>query len=434
MSESTVAVVEEDTLSDLDEQYQSELAQDERIQSAGAKIENEITAALGADVEDVPAVRLVAGILESGVAHRATDVHFDPLDTRLQVRFRIDGLLHDVLAIPKKVQQTIIARIKVLADMDIAESRHPQDGHISVKVNDRQFDIRVASLPTSRGEKMTLRLLDSTGGVPTLDELGMDPEDRLVFEKTITRVQGMTLVTGPTGSGKTTTLYAALQRINRRSGNIVTLEDPVEYRLPGINQVQINTAIDLTFASTLRASMRQDVDTILVGEVRDLETAHIAIRAAMTGHRVFSTIHANSAPDAINTLLNMDVPGFLISSSLIAIIAQRLVRKNCEGCKEEYTPDKTLVKQLGLGNGKHTFTRSTGCATCGGTTYFGRTAVYEILTMSLSIQRAISERVSLEALVKIARKEGMRTLFEKGVEKIVQGITTPDEVFRVLSF
>lgn len=434
MSKAKVAVAEQDVISELEAQYQSDLAEDEQIQSAGAQIENQIVGGLGAELEDVPAVNLVASVLEAAVAHRATDVHFDPLETRLQVRFRIDGLLHDVLTIPKKVQQTVIARLKVLADMDIAESRHPQDGHISVKVNDRQFDIRVASLPTSRGEKITLRLLDSTGGVPQLDELGMDPEDRTLFEQTITRVQGMTLVTGPTGSGKTTTLYAALQRINRRTGNIVTLEDPVEYHLPGINQVQINTAIDLTFASALRASMRQDVDTILVGEVRDLETAHIAIRAAMTGHRVFSTIHANSAPDAINTLLNMEVPGFLICSSLIAIIAQRLVRKLCEECREEYTPDKALLKQLGLNSGKYTFFAGKGCERCGGTAYMGRTAVYEILPLSQQIQKAIVDRLSLDELVKIAKAEGMRTLFEKGVDKVVQGVTTPDEVFRVLSF
>lgn len=435
MSKTKAAVAERSIVEELAELDRADREQDDRIQAAGAQIENLLIDGLGAELEDVPAVNLVANVLESGVANRATDVHFDPLDTRLQVRFRVDGLLHDVLTIPKKVQHTVIARLKVLADMDIAESRHPQDGHISVKVRDRQFDIRVASLPTNRGEKITLRLLDSTGGVPSLDALGMDPEDRTLFERTITRVQGMTLVTGPTGSGKTTTLYAALQRINRRTGNIVTLEDPVEYHLPGINQVQINTAIDLTFASALRASMRQDVDTILVGEVRDLETAHIVIRAAMTGHRVFSTIHANSAPDAINTLLNMQVPGFLICSSLIAIIAQRLVRKLCLECQEEYTPDKAMKEQLGLATGKkYQFLKCKGCEQCGGTGYRGRTAVYEILSVSPQIQKAIVERVSLEEIVKIAKSQGMRTLFDKGVEKVTQGVTTPDEVLRVLSF
>lgn len=434
MSKAKAAAAPEDQLAQLQAAYEADLEQDDKIQAAGAAIEEQLRKALGKDPEDVPAVNLVANILESGVATRATDVHLDPLETRLQVRFRVDGLLHDVLALPKSVQQTVIARLKVLSDMDIAESRHPQDGHISVKIGDRQFDIRVASLPTNRGEKMTLRLLDSTGGVPRLDGLGMSPADRTLFEEIITRVQGMTLVTGPTGSGKTTTLYAALQRINRRSGNIVTLEDPVEYHLPGINQVQINTAIDLTFASALRASMRQDVDTILVGEVRDLETAHIAIRAAMTGHRVFSTIHANTAPDAINTLLNMEVPGFLICSALIGIIAQRLVRLLCVECAEEYTPEPDVLKQLDLAKGNYTFRRAPGCEACGGTGYHGRTAVYELLPISSAIQKAIVSRASLEEIVTIAKQEGMRTLFEKGADKVVEGLTTPEEVFRVLSF
>jgi len=435
MAELKVAESPEALIQDLDAAYRAELDQDEQVQAAGAVIEEKLLAALGDDPVDVPAVKLVANILEFAARNRATDVHFDPLETRLQVRYRIDGLLHDVLTIPKQIQQTIIARLKVLAEMDIAESRHPQDGHISVKIDTRSFDIRAATLPTNRGEKIVLRMLDSTGGVPRLENLGMDPHDRALFEKIITRVQGMTLVTGPTGSGKTTTLYAALQRINRRSENTVTLEDPVEYNLPGISQVQINLAIDLTFASALRAAMRQDVDTILLGEVRDLETAHIAIRAAMTGHRVFSTLHANTAPQAINTLLNMEVPAFLISSALVAILAQRLVRKLCDDCREDYTPTAETVEQLRLDGGqKYTFARSKGCPQCGGTGYLGRTAVYEILPITPAIQKAIVTRAPLDELEATARAEGMRSLFEKGVDKVLAGLTTPEEVFRVLAF
>ena len=434
MNDVKLAEAPEQLTDALQSAFQADLDQDERVQAAGERIESALLKALGGEPEDVPAVKLVATVLESAADNRATDVHLDPMETRVQVRFRIDGLLHDVLGVPKQVQQMVTARLKVLSEMDIADSRHPQDGRISVKIGDRKFDIRVSSLPTERGEKMTLRLLDSTGGVPHLDELGMDPEDRGVFERTIGRVQGMTLVTGPTGSGKTTTLYAALQRINRRTGNIVTLEDPVEYHLSGINQVQINQLIDLTFASALRAAMRQDVDTILVGEIRDLETAQIAIRAAMTGHRVFSTIHANSAPDAINTLLNMQVPAFLISSALIAILAQRLVRKLCEECKEPYAADASELEQLGLPAGTDSLMRPKGCEACGGTGYLGRTAVYEVLAVSPDVQKAILERASVAEVTRIAQSEGMHTLYEKGAQKAAQGITSAEEIIRVLAF
>jgi general secretion pathway protein E len=281
---------------------------------------------------------------------------------------------------------------------------------------------------------MTLRVLDSTSGIPKLSELGMEYTDRVLYEEIITKPQGMTLVTGPTGSGKTTTLYASLERINHRTYNIITLEDPVEYQLKGINQVQINPAVELTFASTLRASLRQDPDTILVGEVRDLETAAIAIRAAMTGHRVFSTIHANTAPDAINTLINMNVRPFLITSSLLCILAQRLVRRLCTECREAYEPEPDLLQELEIKPWSGTIYRAKGCEKCNNTGYMGRTAAYELLRVTPSMKKAILAEKSLEQIIKIARSEGMKSLLEKGVNKVLDGTSSIEEVIRVLRF
>ena len=346
MSKTEEKVLAEEKVEDVIQQrLDKEILLEQRASAAGETLQQKLLSRIGGSVDGVQPVVLVSAIFELAVVSRATDIHFDPTDTGLTARMRIDGMLHDVLSIPKRLQPNIVARVKVLGEMDISETRRPQDGHISMNTADRRFDLRVSALPTFRGEKLTLRVLDSTSGIPKLEELGMEYVDRVLYEEIITKPQGMTLVTGPTGSGKTTTLYASLERINHRTYNIITLEDPVEYQLQGVNQVQINPAIDLTFASTLRASLRQDPDTILVGEVRDLETAAIAVRAAMTGHRVFSTIHANTAPDAINTLINMNVRPFLITSSLLCILAQRLVRRLCTECREAYEPEPELVEQ-----------------------------------------------------------------------------------------
>jgi type II secretory ATPase GspE/PulE/Tfp pilus assembly ATPase PilB-like protein len=430
-----LAVEEEKVEGLIRERLEKEQLLEEKASAAGETLQKQIKDRLGGSVENVQPVMLVSAIIEVGVNSRATDIHFDPSETGLVGRLRIDGMLHDVLTIPKGVQPNVIARLKVLADMDISETRRPQDGHISMSVGDRRFDLRVAALPTFRGEKITLRVLDSTGGIPKLSELGMEYADRLIYEEMITKPQGMTLVTGPTGSGKTTTLYASLARINYRTYNIITLEDPVEYQLKGVNQVQVNPAIDLTFASTLRASLRQDPDTILVGEVRDLETASIAIRAAMTGHRVFSTIHANTAPDAINTLINMDVRPFLITSSLLCILAQRLVRKLCTECREEYEPEPEILQELGLKKSASvTLHRPAGCEKCNHTGFLGRTAVYELLRITPAIKQAILAGKTLELITKKARSEGMSSLFEKGVNKVLEGATSVDEILRVLRF
>ncbi|GAB4346844.1 MAG: hypothetical protein Kow0099_28430 [Candidatus Abyssubacteria bacterium] len=428
--EKTVAVAEK-TEDLLQKKLDKELHLEQKAAAAGEVLKKKLLERIGGSVDNVQPVMLVSAIIELAVNDRGTDIHFDPSDTGLVARLRIDGMLHDVLTIPKRLQPNVIARIKVLAEMDISETRRPQDGHISMSIGERRFDLRVSALPTFRGEKITLRVLDSTGGIPKLNELGMETSDRLVYEDIITKPQGMTLVTGPTGSGKTTTLYASLERINYRTYNIITLEDPVEYQIKGINQVQINPAIELTFANTLRASLRQDPDTILVGEIRDLETASIAIRAAMTGHRVFSTIHANTAPDAINTLINMNVRPFLICSSVLCILAQRLVRRLCPQCREPYEPGPELLQELGIKD-KVTVYRANGCDNCNGTGYLGRTAVYELLRNTPTIKRAILAEKPLDHIIKIARSEGMKSLFEKGVNKVLDGTSSVEEIVRVL--
>jgi type II secretory ATPase GspE/PulE/Tfp pilus assembly ATPase PilB-like protein len=431
----SVTKEDEKTEQVLQEKLEKELMLEEKASTASKALQQRLLDRLGGSVEKVQPVMLVSAVIELAINSRSTDIHFDPTDTGLVARLRIDGMLHDVLTVPKQLQPNVTARLKVMAEMDISETRRPQDGHISMSVGERRFDLRVAALPTFRGEKVTLRVLDSTGGVPKLSELGMEHSDRLLYEDIITKPQGMTLVTGPTGSGKTTTLYASLERINYRTHNIITLEDPVEYQMVGINQVQVNPAIALTFASTLRASLRQDPDTILVGEIRDMETASIAIRAAMTGHRVFSTIHANTAPDAVNTLTNMNVQPFLITSSLLCILAQRLVRKLCEKCREPYEAEPEILKEMDVKEGGSVaIYRSKGCDECNSTGFLGRTAVYELLHITPSVKKAILAGKTLEQITKIARSEGMKSLFEKGARKVLEGTTSFEEMVRVLKF
>jgi len=432
--EKGTALAEEKTEDVIQQRREKEQLLEERATAAGETLQQKLLSRIGGSIDSVQPVVLVSAIFDLAVSSRATDIHFDPTDNGIVARLRIDGMLHDVLSVPKRLQPNVVARVKVLAEMDISETRRPQDGHISMTSGDRRFDLRVAALPTFRGEKLTLRVLDSSSGIPKLDELGMEYQDRVIYEEVITKPQGMTLVTGPTGSGKTTTLYASLERINYRTYNIITLEDPVEYQLKGVNQVQINPAIDLTFANTLRASLRQDPDTILVGEVRDLETASIAVRAAMTGHRVFSTIHANTAPDAINTLINMNVRPFLLTSSILCILAQRLVRRLCNECKEAFEPEPELVKELGLKQPPEKLYKPNGCDACNKTGYYGRVAVYELLRMTPSIKKLIIDGKSTDQIVKTAHAEGMKGLFEKGTNKIVDGTTSVDEIFRVLRF
>ncbi len=375
------------------------------------------------------AINTVKTILEGAVKAGATDIHLDPQEPEMRVRYRIDGILHDIMSIPPSMQNAIVSRVKILSDLDITETRHPQDGHMNLEVEGRELDIRVATLPTFLGERVVLRLLDQSAVLSGIGDLGLSEKDQSRLIKLIDQPYGMILVTGPTGSGKTTTLYAALNQKNVMTESIVTLEDPVEYQLSGINQVQIDTDINVTFANTLRAVLRQDVDVILVGEIRDTETAHIAIRAAMTGHLVLSTLHTNNAPDAINTLRNMGIPSYLISSALTAIMAQRLVRKICIECKVPYKPSASILKEVNLPTTIKTLYHGKGCNNCYHTGYKGRTGIFEILEITPQIRKLIAEGATPEVIAQISK---MKTMADHCREKIREGIITPEEFLKVI--
>jgi len=385
--------------------------------------------AIARQASGVPVIKLVSTIIEGAINAGATDIHLDPQDPEMRVRYRIDGILHDVMSIPNDIESAVVSRIKIMAEMDITETRHPQDGHISMDIVDTEFDIRVATLPTFLGERVVLRLLDQSSVLAGIKDLGLESEDETRLTKLVAQPYGMILVTGPTGSGKTTTLYAALNQKNVMTESIVTLEDPVEYQLSGINQVNIDTDIDLTFANTLRAAMRQDIDVLLVGEVRDAETARIAIRAAMTGHLVFSTLHTNDAPEAISTLRNMGIPPFLIESALTAVLGQRLIRKICENCKKDFKPTKTLLKSIGLPETVKKLHRGAGCDVCYHTGNKGRTGIFEILEITAKVRELIAKEAPPQELAKAAK---LKTMAERCRNKVRAGIADPEEFLRVI--
>jgi type IV pilus assembly protein PilB len=379
--------------------------------------------------ENLPVVSLVARLIEGAVNARATDIHLDPQRPEMRVRYRIDGILHDVTTIPERIEAAVISRLKILADMDITETRRPQDGHFEVDSGDGKIDLRLATLPTHLGERVVIRLLNRALVGLGLNELGLDKQGVNTLNKLIKKPYGMILVTGPTGCGKTTTLYAALNRRNVISESIVTLEDPVEYELSGVNQIRIDTSVGLTFPATLRAVLRQDPDTIMVGEIRDVETAHIAIRAAMTGHLVISTLHTNTASEAVGTLYNMGVPPYLTAASLAAVVAQRLVRVICPHCKTGYKPSVAALKSVGLKESVKKVYRGTGCDECFHTGYQGRTGIFEILTVTPKIRDHILENASADA---IARSGRVKSIPKQCREKIKRGITTIEEYIRVI--
>lgn len=386
------------------------------------------------DTSDSPVIRLVNLMFSQAVRDKASDIHIEPYQNSLKIRQRLDGILYDMLSPPKHVQAALISRIKVMAKLNIAEKRLPQDGRIELKVANKEVDIRVSTLPTAFGERVVLRLLDKSSVLISLTDLGM-PEDRFIpFSNQIKAANGIVLVTGPTGSGKTTTLYAALTAINNTDVNIITVEDPVEYRISGIGQVQVNPKIDLSFASGLRSIVRQDPDVILVGEIRDTETAKIAIQSALTGHLVFSTLHTNDAASAITRLIDMGIEPFLISSSINAILAQRLVRIICPECKSGYTADPDAIKKLGLDpkemKGKQVY-RGNGCANCHHTGYKGRCGIFELLIMDQSMKNLILHTANANSISEQAVKDGMITLRRDGANKVLAGITTIEEVYRV---
>ena len=386
--------------------------------------------------EEPVVVRLVNMIIIQAISERASDIHIVPEEGGLRVRFRVDGMLHDASSPPKHLQAAIISRIKIMSNLDISERRLPQDGRFSIKIENRPIDLRVSCVPTMYGESVVLRLLDVSSAHLALPALGFSPDTLEEFHKLITLPHGILLVTGPTGSGKTTVLYAALDKINSHEKNIITIEDPVEYKLKGIVQIQVNAKINLTFANGLRSILRQDPDVIMVGEARDFETAEIAIQAALTGHLVFTTLHTNDALSASSRLIDMGVEPFLISASLAGILAQRLVRTICEDCKEAYVPPDSALRDLGIDlmDGKAMkFFKGKGCPKCMGSGYKGRIGIFELLTLAgkENLRNLIVARAPLHELKKEAARLGMVTLREDGIRKIREGITTIEEVIRV---
>ena len=386
------------------------------------------------DTSDSPVIRLVNLMFSQAVRDNASDIHIEPYQNSLKIRQRLDGILHDMLSPPKHVQSALISRVKIMAKLNIAEKRLPQDGRIELKIANREIDVRVSTLPTAFGERVVLRLLRKSSVMISLTDLGM-PQDRFVhFEKQIKAPNGIVLVTGPTGSGKTTTLYAALSSINNTDINIITVEDPIEYRLNGIGQVQVNPKIDLTFASGLRSIVRQDPDVILVGEIRDTETAQIAIQSALTGHLVFSTLHTNDSAGAITRLKDMGIEQFLIASSVNAILAQRLVRIICPHCKEEYTPEPEMLKRIGLPDeechGRKAY-RGKGCMKCHHTGYKGRCGLFELLIMTQDMKALVLQTCDANAIKRRAIENGMISLQTDGAMKVFQGVTSIEEVYRV---
>ncbi len=384
------------------------------------------------EAQELPIIRLVESLIVKAVQDGATDVHVEPEENLLRNRFRVDGVLRLGPDVPKELQGAVIARLKVMANLDIAESRLPQDGRIDFQFGGRQIDIRVSTFPTTRGENLVLRILDRTKLMVGMEQLGFSPDHLMLFKRILQNPNGIILVTGPTGCGKTTTLYSALSYLNAEERNIVTIEDPVEYEIPGIRQSQVNVRAGLTFAKGLRSILRQDPDIIMVGEMRDEETVDIAIRAALTGHLVFSTLHTNDAAGAIPRLTDMGAAPFLLSSALLLVVGQRLVRTICPSCKEEAEPEPALLRRLGLDakEGQLKFFQGKGCEKCEFTGYRGRIGIFELLRVGPELNALIMEKADSGAIQRAARAQGMRTMPEDGVRKALRGITTIEEVAR----
>ncbi|HEX8820262.1 MAG TPA: type II secretion system ATPase GspE, partial [Archangium sp.] len=393
---------------------------------------------LDAEGDEAPIIRLINSVLFRAAKERASDIHIEPMERELLVRFRVDGVLQEIIKPPKRYQNAIVGRVKIMGQLNIAEKRLPQDGRIRIKLAGRDIDIRLSTIPTTYGERIVMRLLDKNTTLLDLTELGMDARMLEQMEHVIRRPHGIVLVTGPTGSGKTTTLYGALSRINTPDLNILTVEDPVEYQLKGIGQMAISPKIGLSFAQGLRAFLRQDPDVIMVGEIRDKETAEIAIQASLTGHLVFSTVHTNDAASAVTRLVDMGVEPFLVASSLTGILAQRLVRRVCPDCRVQYTPTEEEVRELGMTrtefiarHGVEKIYKATGCPSCSQNGYRGRTGIYELLLVDDSIRQLALKNVDSSTIKKAAISHGMRTLLDDGARKIAMGETTIAEVLSI---
>ena len=385
------------------------------------------------DGEDSPIVRYVQTVITEALNRRASDIHMEPLETRFRIRFRIDGVLHEIENPPKRLQPTLLSRIKLMANVSIAEKRIPQDGRIGIDIGEKSIDLRVSVLPTAHGESIVMRILDKEALNLGLPQLGFFSDDQANFERVISLPDGVFLVTGPTGSGKSTTLYSALNYINHPDRKIITVEDPVEYEMSGINQVGVKRDVGMTFSAALRSMLRQAPNIIMVGEIRDKETAEIAINASLTGHMVFSTLHTNDAPSAVSRLVDIGIKPFLVSASIRSVLAQRLVRKICPKCKESVVPEGRLLNALGIRPDQisnATFMAGTGCEHCNNTGFRGRIGVFEMFNVNEEIEQMIYEEVSLVALRERAREMGMRTMREDGIRKVLAGVTTPDEVLK----
>jgi len=394
-----------------------------------------------ADIREVtteaPVVKLINNVIAQSVDDGASDIHFEPQAKELVVRYRIDGVLHEVMSVPRRLQSGVLSRLKIMADLDIAERRVPQDGRIGLMVGGKPIDMRVATLPTVYGEKVVMRLLDKSNVMMRLEDLGFAPKALKRFQRSFSKPYGAILVTGPTGSGKSTTLYAALNILNSTEKNIITVEDPVEYRLQGINQVQVNTRAGLTFAGALRSILRSDPDIVMIGEIRDRETAQIAVEAALTGHLVLSTLHTNDAPGALSRLTEMGIEPFLTASAVDCVLAQRLARRLCKHCREPYVATREMLRRNDfppevLDRDDVTLYRAKGCPRCNGTGYKGRLGLYEVMVVSEAVRRLTVERKSADEISRVAEAEGMKSLREDGIDKVLQGLTSIEEIARVI--
>ncbi len=385
------------------------------------------------DENSAPVVRLVHLMISEAVQLRASDIHVEPFEDRVRVRYRIDGVLHERDRAPRRLLAAMVSRIKILARLDISERRRPQDGRIKVTLGEKELDLRVSIIPTNHGQSVVMRILDKDNIKIGVRQLGLGEEDFKHFQSLVKRPNGIVLVTGPTGSGKTTTLYAALNTLNRPDKKIITAEDPVEYYLPGVNQVEVRHSIGLDFARIIRSMLRQAPNVILVGEMRDAETASMAIQASLTGHLVFSTLHTNDAPSAITRMVDMGVPGYLVASSVIAILAQRLVRVVCSKCKQPYTPSEALMREAGVTPEQAataTFARGKGCGHCQRSGFRGRLGIFELMLVTSKIREGVFKQVTTQEIRRIAITQGMRTLYNDGIAKVLSGITTLEEVYR----
>ena len=434
-----VAASPEDVLARIDAAYErSQTPEREIVEGLSGEWDLDVAATIEEtrdlldSPDEAPVIRFVHSVLFRAIRDRSSDIHFEPYEKELAVRNRVDGILYNMVTAPRKWHAPAVSRVKVMAGLDIAERRLPQDGRIRIRMGGKEIDIRVSTVPTSFGERAVLRLLDRTNVVVGLADLGLSPPELSLIERFLSRSSGIVLVTGPTGSGKTTTLYAALRRLDSGTKNIITIEDPVEYQIRGIGQIQVNPKIHLTFANGLRSILRQDPDIIMVGEIRDAETAEIAIQASLTGHLVLSTLHTNDAASAVTRLVDMGIEPFLVASSLSAVVAQRLVRRLCPACKAAYAPTPEEARGIGLQSPPSApFYRPGGCEKCLHTGYSGRIALFEILPADETVRTAILTRSDADGIRALAVSRGMRTLLAAGAEKVQAGVTSAEEVLRV---